>query len=77
MRETIKDWKEEWIETNGETNELEVIIDDSSLSQDIPYIYEGSFAKIPDSLELKKVLSWGKILDSSIADRIGAYRLTI
>ena len=29
MRETIADWKKDWIDANGLTNELEVIIKDS------------------------------------------------
>jgi len=77
MRETVKEWKDEWIETNGETNELEVVITDSNLDDLVPYIYEGSFVNIPTELEEKKIINNGKILDSSIPDRIGAYSLTI
>ena len=77
MRETVKEWKDEWIETNGKTNELEVLITDSSLDDMSPYIYEGSFNNIPEALEGKKVISNGKILDSSVPDRIGAYSLTL
>lgn len=72
MRETIKEWKDEWIETNGETDELEVIIADS-----IDDIYEGSFMNIPEALEEKKVISCGKILNSTISNRIGAYSLKV
>lgn len=71
MRETIKDWKDEWIETNGKTDELEVIISDSELGDTAPYIYEGSFVGIPKVLEEKKVISSGRILDSTVKDRIG------
>lgn len=77
MRETIGEWKVEWINTNGKTDELEVLIIDSKLDTMAPYIYEGSFAKIPKQLEEKKVIHWGKILESSVRDRIGAYSLTI
>jgi hypothetical protein len=77
MRKTIKDWKDEWIETNGETDELEVIISDSSLDDLSPYIYEGSFMNIPKELDEKKVISSGRILDSTVSDRIGAYSLEV
>ena len=77
MRETIKEWKDEWIETNGKTDELEVLITDSSLSDLESYIYEGSFVGIPEYLEDKKVVSSGKVLTSTVKDRIGAYSLTI
>lgn len=77
MRKTIKEWKDEWIETNGKTDELEVLITDSSLSDLESYIYEGSFVDIPEYLEDKKVVSSGKVLTSTVKDRIGAYSLTI
>lgn len=77
MRETIKEWKNEWIETNGKTNELEVVISNSNLDNLAPYIYEGSFVNIPKGLEEKKVIASGKILDSSVPARIGAYALKI
>ena len=73
MRKTIKDWKDEWIETNGKTDELEVTISDNS--DDLAY--EGSFADIPKALEEMKVISSGRILDSTVKNRIGAYTLTI
>lgn len=76
MRETIKEWKDEWIETNGETDELEVLISYNNSDSD-GYIYEGSFANIPEELEEKKVVNSGKILDSTVLDRIGAYSLKI
>lgn len=76
MRETIKEWKNEWIETNGETDELEVLISYSNSDKD-GYIYEGSFASIPEELEEKKVVDCGKILDSTVPTRIGAYSLKI
>jgi hypothetical protein len=76
MRETIKEWKNEWIETNGETDELEVLISYSNSDLD-GYIYEGSFADIPEELEEKKVVEWGKILDSTVPARIGSYSLEI
>lgn len=77
MRETVKDWKQEWIETNGETEELEVLIENSNLSDNAPYIYEGSFVSIPKELEEKKVIDWAKILTSSEPARIGSYKLII
>lgn len=77
MRETIKEWKEEWIATNGKTNEVEVVIEDSNLNDLASYIYEGCFAKIPVELEEKKVVKWSKICDSTVISRIGAYSLTI
>jgi len=77
MRETIGEWKSEWIGTNGKTDELEVLIHDSKLDDFHSCVYEGSFAKIPEILEKKKVIDWGKILASSIQDRTGAYSLTI
>lgn len=77
MRETIKDWKDEWIETNGLTDDLEVVIKDCALPELHSYIYEGSFRNIPEELEVKKVIDWAKIVESSIPDRIGAYSLSI
>jgi hypothetical protein len=77
MRETIGEWKKEWIDTNGRTDELEVLITDSRLDDMTPYIYEGSFVGIPKELEAKKVISNGKICISSVPDRIGAYSLII
>ncbi len=77
MRETVRDWKNEWIETNGETDELEVVIEDSKLGDFAQCVYEGSFKNIPKELLDKKVIENWKILDSSVPERIGAYSLTI
>lgn len=77
MRENVKEWKKEWIDTNGETNELEVSINDSSLDEFASPIYEGSFAGIPEELEEMKVIEWGKICNSSLPERVGIYSLTI
>lgn len=77
MRDTLKDWKKDWIEANGETHELEVVIKDSSLDDFAPYVYEGSFADIPEELLDRKVTDCGRILESSIPERNGAYSLTI
>lgn len=77
MRETLKDWKDEWIQTFGVTDGLEVIIADSTLDEMAPYVYEGSFAQIPDRLLSRKVIQCVKILMSSIEVRNGAYSLTI
>ena len=78
MRETLNDWKRDWIEANGETNEVEVLISEGD-GDDIfkPYIYEGSFKDIPEELLDKKVIHCGQIIDSSVPERIGAYSITI
>lgn len=75
MRETLKEWRDEWITTNGKTSKLEVIIEDRS--RDDVYIYEGNFAGIPVEFLERKVIENGKILDSSVPKRRGAYLLTI
>jgi len=75
MRETVKEFKDEWIETNGKTDELEVVIADSKI--DSSYIYEGSFVNIPIELEDKSVIDYAKIINSTVPERIGAYSLTI
>lgn len=77
MRETIKEWKEEWIATYGETSDTEVLISDSNLDDSASYIYEGCFAKIPVELEEKEVIKWAKVCASTVPARIGAYSLTI
>ncbi len=77
MRETIKDWKRDWIEANGETNELEVAIYDSRLDRPASEVYEGSFADIPKDLIDKKVIEWARIVISSEPEREGAFALTI
>lgn len=83
MRETISDWKKDWIQNNGLTDELEVIIKDGSLktssysSDEGPSIFEGSFAEIPDHLLNKKVIESGKIVASSLPEREGCYTLII
>lgn len=72
MRERVIDWKREWIESNGETNELEVVI-----CQKNEEIYAGSFREIPVEMENYRVLENWRILDSSEPNRIGAYTLKI
>ena len=76
MRETVRDWQRDWIKTNGETNDTEVLID---IGEDTfkPYAYEGSFKDIPEELLERKVVRSGKILDSSVPERVGAYTLTL
>lgn len=74
MRETVGDWKKEWIETNGETNDLEVLV---SFNNSDEYIFEGSFKDIPVELENRKVVQCGRILTSSVPNRIGAFCLQI
>lgn len=75
MRETLNEWRDEWIATNGNTSELEVLITDSSI--DDVYIYEGNFAGIPIELLERKVIENSKVLDSSVPERRGAYVLII
>jgi hypothetical protein len=83
MRKTIGDWKKDWIEANGLTNELEVIIKGGSLKKSDTWpdagvsLYEGSFAKIPDELLEKKVIEYGQIIASSDPKRDGCYSLTV
>lgn len=77
MREILKDWKRDWIETNGETHDLEVVIKDSKLDEFAPYVYEGSFVDIPEELLDKKVIDCGRIVESTVSERNGAYSLTI
>lgn len=76
IREILRDWKRDWIEANGETNDIEVLISEGGDSFD-PYIYEGSFKDLPEELLDRKVISYGKILESSEPKRTGAYSLTI
>lgn len=77
MRETVKDWQDEWINTNGLTHDLEVVITDRS--QDIvrSELYSGSFADIPPELFDKKVIEDWRIIASSVPERIGAYSLNV
>ena len=76
MRETLKDWKRDWIEANGETDDIEVLISECDDAFK-PYVYEGNFKDIPEELLDRKVVKCGKILESSVPERIGAYSLTI
>ena len=77
MRETVREWQEEWIGTNGLTHELEVIISDSSLEAFRTEVYSGSFADIPPELFEKQVIENGKINASTGPERIGAYSLLV
>ena len=83
MRETIADWKKDWIDANGLTNELEVIIKDShriksdTSSDEGQTIYEGCFANIPEELLDRKVIECGQILASTNPEREGCYSLII
>lgn len=80
MRETLADWRKEWIKANGETHELEVLIcedEPNGVDPLVPYVYQGSFADIPQKLLDRKVVGSGKIESSSLPERIGAYSLTI
>lgn len=77
MRETVGDWRKDWIEANGETHDLEVVISDNTLDDFDSCVFEGAFANIPDNLLGKKVNKVWQIIDSSIPERIGAYSLVI
>lgn len=77
MRETLRNWKDEWISTNGYTDDLEVLVKDCNLDDSAPYIYEGSFSGLPEKLENLKVVKWARVIDSSAPERIGAYSLTV
>lgn len=77
MRETIQAWRDEWIETNGFTKELEVVITDTRQEVTRSELYSGSFANIPPELLDKKVIENGRIVASSVPERIGAYSLTV
>lgn len=77
MRETIQAWRDEWIETNGFTKELEVVIIDTRQEVTCSELYSGSFANIPPELLDKKVIENGRIVASSVPERIGAYSLTV
>lgn len=76
MREKLRDWKRDWIEANGETDDIEVLISEGDDTFK-PYIYEGSFKDIPEELLDRKVINFGQIMDSSVPERVGAYSLTI
>lgn len=77
MRKTVRDWQSDWITANGKTNDLEVVIKDSTLDELAPYVYEGSFAEINAELLDRKVIYCGRILESTVPERNGAYSLTI
>lgn len=77
MRKTVRDWQSDWITTNGKTNDLEVVIKDSALDELAPYVYEGSFSEIDAELLDRKVIHCGRIIESTVPKRNGAYSLTI
>lgn len=77
MRNFIRDWRDEWIATNGQTDELEVVIKDHTLDLMESYIYEGSFAGIPDEILDKRVIETARIVASSVQERTGAYSLMV
>lgn len=77
MREVLSDWQRDWIDANGKTDGLEVVIADGNLDGSAPYIYEGSFAGIPAELLGRKVVKYAQILTSSVPERVGAYSLTV
>ena len=77
MRETVRDWQTDWIEQNGETDDLEVIIEDSGMEELSRYVYKGSFSNIREDLLDRKVIESGQIIESSVPERIGAYSLMI
>ena len=73
MRIRVRDWQRDWIRENGRTDELEVVIAESDGAE----IYSGSFAGIPEYELGKKVMVSGRILDSTVPERIGAIRLVV
>ena len=73
MRTRVRDWQRDWIRDNGRTDELEVVIVESDNAE----IYSGSFVCIPEYELDKKVMVSGRILDSTIPERIGAIRLVV
>lgn len=73
MRTKVRDWQRDWIQDNGRTDELEVIIAESNGAE----IYSGSFVGIPEYELDKKVMVSGRILDSTVPERIGAIRLVV
>lgn len=77
MRKVLRDWQRDWIAANGKTSDLEVVIKDSTLDVFAAYVYEGSFAGIPEELLERRVIGWGRIVASSVPERIGAYGLDI
>lgn len=54
MRETVREWQEEWIGTNGLTHELEVIISDSSLEAFRTEVYSEVLQIFLRSCSIKK-----------------------
>lgn len=41
MRETLRDWKRDWIEANGEIDDIEVLISEGEDSFYNPYMLNG------------------------------------
>lgn len=74
MRETVGEFQEEWIKTNGETDGLEVLLQTEDSDY---YLYKGCFAGIPEEFLDRKVLRYGQVMASSIPEHAGAYKLTI
>lgn len=77
MMETLRDWQRQWIEINGITRDLEVVIYDSTLDKYHPSIYEGCFADINPDLLDREVIETARVIASSDPKRNGAYSLTI
>ncbi len=77
MRKSIRDWKNFWMKTNGETDGLEVVIEDSKRDNFASCVYKGSFKDIPEDLLDNKVIECCIIIQSSVPERIGAYALVI
>ena len=73
MRTRVRDWQRDWIQDNGRTDELEVIIAESDGAE----IHSGSFVGIPEYELDKKVMVSGRILDSTVPERIGAIWLVV
>lgn len=74
MRETLEDWKRDWIDANGETDDIEVLISEGD-NAFTPYIYEGSFKDIPEELLDKKWFIVGKLWTSQFQKELALIHL--
>ena len=77
MNGKIGDWKNAWNEFYAGTEELTVIVKDSSLKKGMEIIYEGAIELIPETLEAREVQEVLRIIDSNVRERIGACCLVI
>lgn len=77
MRETVKDWRNDWIKSNGKTVGLEVIIRRLEKNVNWRGVYEGNFADIPEEYLDQKVIEHYQILASTDTGRERVYVLGI